>query len=610
MAQVSRVRVGALVLGVLLLLFFVGQYVVTHNWVPGLKTTASSVPEADRNLRDYKSDAPKVDNRRPAAGNANVSLPSSEPTDKDLPQMRIKFWAWNAHMTIIYANGGLTTTRGSLMEKYGVGLTLERQDTTDQLRDELFKCAQELSGGRKDCSSGIHMTTLMGDQLGAQLAGWNEQFRKLGEDLIIENIGFGGRSDGEDAFLAPPAVKLDPQAARGLMVAAAPREGDQNIVFFWADQNDIPINVDQRTYDPNAINFRDAANYTQASELYNSKACEKRAEVKNGVRTGKTVDACVDSVTTWTPADVTATVGENARGGLVRIFSSHQNSSQMPNSVLGIKRWNKLNSQTVVNFLAAMTEAGDHLRTSNVALRKGAELSAQVYKEADTNFWFKYYLGDKEMDKEGNEVELGGSLAFTLADNLKYWGLSGGTDYFRDSYELFGGYMHKYYPNEVPTIEPYDQIANKTYIRAVAKLRKEAAEREATGVVRQFEKGEEITSESARASWKIEFETGQATFTPAALQTLEELRRVLSVAQNELVRIEGHTDNVGNPSFNQDLSERRAQAVRNWLQDQSRSTFPDNRLQVRGLGQNQPVADNSTPAGRARNRRVEIVLGR
>lgn len=612
MAQVKKGSVGVLVLVVVAGGAFGFRYAMNHNWIPGLQTVASSVPETDQSLRDFKADT------RPVSANVNFQMPTNEPTDKDLPEIRGKVWAWQGHNSIKLAVGGPSTTRGSLMEKYGVKVTLERQDDTNQLRDELFACATELSKGRKDCSSGIHFTTLMGDQLGAQLAGWNDRFRKLGEDLVIEKFGISGRSDGEDAFLAPPAVKLDPQAARGLVVAAAPREGDQNIVLFYADQNNIAVNVDQRTYDPDAINFMDANTYTQAAVDYNAKKCEPRAEVKKGVRTGKTVQACVDSVTTWFPADVVATVGEKARGGLVRIFSSKENSSQMPDSILGIKRWNKDHAQTVVNFLAAVTEAGEQIRSSPAALRRSTEIAAKIYgelgkgseEEKDPRFWLKYYRGTTETDAEGNSVQLGGSMAFTLADNLKYWGISGGTDYYRDSYELFGGYMQKYYPNEVPKLEPYELIANKTYIRAVAKMRQEAAQQQATGVVREFERGEEITSVSARSSWTIEFEIGQATFSPSAARTLEELRRVLSVAQNELVRVEGHTDSVGNPASNQDLSERRALAVKNWLQSQSRDAFPENRLQVRGLGQTAPVADNSTITGRARNRRVDIVLGR
>ena len=599
--------IGGLVLG--------WRWAADNNHIPGMQSVQSSVPE-DGSLREYRSDAPG--GVRNVSTNAGFTAASTEVSDKEMPTMRVKAWAWNGHMSVIHAVGGLETTRGSLAEKYGVRATFQREDDTNQLRDLLFACANELADSARDCRTGIHFTTLMGDQLGAQLAGWNEQFRKLGEDLTIEVIGFGGRSDGEDAFLAPPAVKLDPQNARGLVVAAAPREGDQNLVIFWAARNDIPINVNTRTYDPDAINFWDANSYTHAAELFNTKACEKRAEVKNTKRTGKSVNACVDSLTTWTPADWAATVGPNARGGVVRIFSTKENSSQMPNAILGIKRWNKNNFQTVVNFLAAVTEAGEQIRTNPAAQMRSAEASAAVYgaikaaaeEEKDPRFWLRYYRGVKETDVQGNEVELGGWLAFTLADNLKYWGIPGGTDYFRDTYELFGGYMKKYYPNEVPVLEPYDSIANKTYMRAVMNMRREAATRQATGVVREFGRGEEITQVSARGAWSIEFDTGKDTFTSVSLRTLEELRRSLSVAQNELVQINGHTDDVGDPALNQDLSERRAQAVKSWLQSQSRETFPDNRLEVRGFGEDRPLAAGTTPEARARNRRVEIVLGR
>lgn len=618
MAQLKRGPVA--VLGVLVIggILFGAKYAIDHNLVPGVGTVVSSVPD-DGKLKDFTSDAPKVATHNVTNNpNVKVSLPSSEPTDKELPEVKITFWAWNGHATIIYANGGPVTTKGSLMEKYGVKLVLERNDDTNQLRDLLYSCAGELASGSRDCAKGIHFTTLMGDQLGAQFDGWNTQFRKLGEDLFLEVIGFGGRSDGEDAYMAPPQVKADPQAARGTVVTAAPREGDQNIVLFWAARNDIPVNVDTRTYDPDAINFWDANSYTHAAELFNSNPKEKRAEVRNGKRIGKTVEVGIDSIATWTPADVAVVVGPRARGGVVRIWSTRENSSQMANAILGIKRWNKDHAQTVIKMLAAITEAGEHLRSSNAALRRGAEASAKVYgavaadeREKDPNFWYQYYLGKEEYDNQGNRVQLGGSLAFTLADNLRYWGLSGGTDYFRDSYELFGGYMHKYYPREVPSIEPYEKIANKSYLRAVAQMRREAATQVATGVVREFSEGERITDIAARQNWKIEFETGKDTFTPEALNTLRELKQVLGVSQNVLVEMHGHTDSVGNPDFNQNLSERRAYAVKRWLQEQDSSAFPNRRFsEVVGHGQNKPTSDNNTAEGRARNRRVEIVLGR
>jgi len=69
------------------------------------------------------------------------------------------------------------------------------------------------------------------------------------------------------------------------------------------------------------------------------------------------------------------------------------------------------------------------------------------------------------------------------------------------------------------------------------------------------------------------------------------------------MRIEGHTDAVGNAVQNERLSELRAESVRDFLV--SHGVDPE-QLEAVGFGEQRPVADNSTPAGRARNRRVEI----
>jgi outer membrane protein OmpA-like peptidoglycan-associated protein len=68
--------------------------------------------------------------------------------------------------------------------------------------------------------------------------------------------------------------------------------------------------------------------------------------------------------------------------------------------------------------------------------------------------------------------------------------------------------------------------------------------------------------------------------------------------------VEGHTDTVGTPEGNQSLSEQRAQAVVAWLVAHGVRAA---RLDSRGWGGTQPVADNSTVDGRAKNRRVELV---
>ena len=113
----------------------------------------------------------------------------------------------------------------------------------------------------------------------------------------------------------------------------------------------------------------------------------------------------------------------------------------------------------------------------------------------------------------------------------------------------------------------------------------------------------------SRKSWHINFDTGKATFSASAKSDLDQLLRDLLVAGGTAVEVHGHTDNVGSLETNQKLSEERAFAVKNWLEQQSAVNFPAGRVRVFVHGSTNPLAPNSTPAGRAQNRRVDIVMG-
>jgi outer membrane protein OmpA-like peptidoglycan-associated protein len=68
----------------------------------------------------------------------------------------------------------------------------------------------------------------------------------------------------------------------------------------------------------------------------------------------------------------------------------------------------------------------------------------------------------------------------------------------------------------------------------------------------------------------------------------------------------GHTDNTGDPNKNQQLSEARAESVKQYL---IKKGLPTERIESKGFGDQQPIADNGTSVGKAKNRRVQIVLG-
>ena len=79
--------------------------------------------------------------------------------------------------------------------------------------------------------------------------------------------------------------------------------------------------------------------------------------------------------------------------------------------------------------------------------------------------------------------------------------------------------------------------------------------------------------------------------------------RLSEFSSIKLIHVEGHTDRIGTQEYNQKLSERRADAVKAYLVSKG---VEKNRVYTEGKGEKQPVADNKTKEGKAKNRRVEI----
>ena len=101
------------------------------------------------------------------------------------------------------------------------------------------------------------------------------------------------------------------------------------------------------------------------------------------------------------------------------------------------------------------------------------------------------------------------------------------------------------------------------------------------------------------------FDTGSFTLKPGAREKLAKISGILLAHPGLTLQIEGHTDSVGGDEFNQQLSERRADSVRDFLAENGVS---GSSITARGFGKTQPVASNETAEGRQRNRRVELVV--
>jgi outer membrane protein OmpA-like peptidoglycan-associated protein len=103
----------------------------------------------------------------------------------------------------------------------------------------------------------------------------------------------------------------------------------------------------------------------------------------------------------------------------------------------------------------------------------------------------------------------------------------------------------------------------------------------------------------------ITFETNRDVIRETSLPTLEAALKVLLQFKDTKIMVEGHTDDVGDDTYNLDLSERRAAAVVRWFLAHG---MAEERMQFIGYGETRPRAENTTDAGRAENRRVEFTL--
>ena len=109
--------------------------------------------------------------------------------------------------------------------------------------------------------------------------------------------------------------------------------------------------------------------------------------------------------------------------------------------------------------------------------------------------------------------------------------------------------------------------------------------------------------DAALANRIIEFESGQASLTPAGTGVLDQMADALKKLGGVKVEVIGHTDNAGSRAANLSLSQARAEAVKAYVVGQG---IAQESIAVSGEGPDRPVADNRTPEGRARNRRIEF----
>lgn len=511
---------------------------------------------------------------------------------------------WNATMGLMFANGGQETTEGSLMAKYGVRLKLTRQNDYAEMQKEQLKFAEAVKGGATCPTEGAAFAIIMGDGYPAYAEGLREQMQKLGQGFEV--VGAVGYSYGEDKCMLPYEVAKDPQKARGSLIGAVLRDGDYNICVTWAAQNGIRINPDEKTYDPDAMNFVSVGSFEEADKAYLTGACEDRPVISQGKQTGKTQNVCVNGTATWTPGDVTVA---KKKGGLASIASTREYSYQMPAIIIGNRDFMKRNEKMVKGLLRAALEGGEIIQQGgDAALMRGAQVAAKVFGAETPDYWAKYYKGLTERDAQGREIFLGGSRAIGLSETSFLFGLNGMDNLYKRVYEQFGEHNAKYFPSVTPTFPKYETVVNTGYLQALFEETAGAVQA-AQAAVPTFSAGDQIKSVVAARNWSIEFDTGKSTIRPESRATLREMLNQIALS-NLKVEIHGHTDDVGGDAVNIPLSKQRADAVKLYLATNAATSFPEGRVQAFGHGSSEPIAQGTSPEARQKNRRVEVILGK
>jgi len=566
---------------------------------PGLKTSESKKLE-------------KLDVENGDVNNVTTSeempLPSADAssTAASKPLIKIAGYAWNAQSGIIVSNGGPKTTKGSLMEKNGINLELIRQDWLTELRNLQMKFIDEFDKGNNFPKEGVAGIMIMGDGVPFYISSAQQAIDdKYGKGkYTLQVVGAVGLSYGEDKLIGPPSWKMNPQSMKGALVSTVVGDGDWVVAVNYAFANNIKVNPDPATYDADAVNFISAANDDYIESAKDLIKAQKEGftiplkEVKDGKLTGKTINKKVDGCSTWTPGDKMVF---DELTGFTDVVSTKEFNNQMTAAVIMVKQWAEKNKDVVLNVLKSSYQASNQMKQYDSWKKRASETVAKTFNQENADYWYNMFKGEKG-EKNGISYNMGGSRVFNLADANQYFGVTDGTNRYKAVYDQVSKYLKELNPGgfnqNVKRIVPYEEAVNLSFLKLIENIDAGKAD------VADYSKN--ATQQVASGEWQINFDPGRASLRPEGKDVLDQVYNLLIQAENSKLELFGHTDNTGTKEGNYSLSRARAEAVKSYL---ILKGIPAKRFQkIEGLGQDQPVGENTTEAGKAKNRRVAINL--
>jgi OOP family OmpA-OmpF porin len=569
---------------------------------PGLRVNGSvelsSTMNQDSNVVDNVTTSPLL------------PLPSDNPslTIQNQPRVIVAGYAWNGETPITVANGGPFTTEGSLMEKNGVNLQIVRQDWLSELKTmqmkfiELYDKGQEYPESDK-AAMGI---MIMGDGAPFYIATMQDALnKKFGKDKYhVQVVGAFGMSNGEDKLIGPAEWKSNPKAMLGSLITCVIGDGDWVTTLNFCGVNNLKINPDFTTYDPEAVNFYPSADddyINSAKELIASQTTGFSVdlkEVKNGKLTGNTIKKKIDGCATWTPGDKMVF---DALKGFTDIASTKDFPNQMATTLIVVKEWAEKHPNIVTNILKSALTASNQIKQYDQWARKGSETTQKTFNLETAEYWYTMFKGQKGT-KDGIDYNMGGTRVLTYADAMQYYGITDGTNRYKSVYNQVSNYLVELNPfgfNEsVEGIVPYNDAVNLFFLKNINDIE--------AGTVTVEDYTATKTNVLATGDWQINFSTGSANIESSSSRDLTNIYNLLIQAEQTKVTLVGYTDNTGSNTINQPLSKERAQSVANYLI--AKGISKDRIQLIDGKGDANPIGDNNTANGRAKNRRVHITL--
>lgn len=499
---------------------------------------------------------------------------------------------WMAQTSFNYANGGEQTTAGSLFDQAGWNINIVRQDNDGTSQQAMVKWIKDYHDGKT--KDGVFVSD-MGSQMDWYMGGIDSAVKELGADYQVVIFMAWGKSYGEDQVILRSEllqqVKNNPQMLRGKVIRGVRLGGDHDVLIKYCGDNAIPINANERVYDANACNLSyTGVDFLSAVVDYKANQGETRKLIKNGKTAGDTL-VHFDGVVTWTPGDVNV----GSEGGT--LVSTKQYSSIMPCVVMTCRKFLQDNSSKVQDLIAAFAQASDQVRSFNDVKKYAFGLDAKIWADKDADFWMGLYNG-----RTSGDMKLGGSMVYNMKDLVNEFGLQGNTDVYKQVYTTFKDIHTKLYPKELANAPDYFKGVDKSYMAAVVSNHPELLD----GKSLKVDYSAPITTKVASKAVHVNFATGSAVIASSSFSTLDQIANDAIASEGLKVGVYGHTDNTGDAAKNVSLSESRAESVAKYL---SQHGLSSERIESKGFGDQQPISDNSTAAGKAANRRVEIVLG-